>query len=221
MLEKKIPTVQEAVVDDLRQAILEGRLKPGERLVQDEIAAQYGVSRIPVREAFRTLAAEGLVTFHQRRGAIVTALSRDDIIEILNLRAVLEGMAVRAAAECVTPQQLAIIGEKLEALDEARNEPEMYFQLNYAFHAAILDAAHRPHTAALVKKLRNTMETVARQYLDPKGRVELVHHDHTAIYDALVRHDADKAEELAIAHTNHVLEGILADFKDPESTDDD
>lgn len=216
MLEKSIPTIQRVVTDSLRESILDGTLKPGERLVQDDIATQFGVSRIPVREAFRTLAAEGLVTFEQRRGVIVTELSRDDIEEILSVRAVLEGMACRAAALNATPEQMECIRRELEDLNKARNEPEQYYQLNYAFHEAILNSANRPHTAALVKKFRNMIETVARLYLDPVGRVEIVHQDHQALYDALARHDAEEAERLAIEHTHHVLKGILADWKEPE-----
>jgi DNA-binding GntR family transcriptional regulator len=216
MMEKTIPTIQRVVVDSLRQSILDGSMKPGERLVQDDIATQFGVSRIPIREAFRTLAAEGLVTFEQRRGIIVTELSRDDIEEILSVRAVLEGMACRAAAECATSEQLEVIHQELDDLNNARNEPEQYYQFNYAFHEAILSASNRPHTAALVKKFRNMIETVARLYLDPAGRVEIVHTDHQALYEAIANHDADEAERLAIEHTRHVLKGILADWKDPE-----
>jgi DNA-binding GntR family transcriptional regulator len=219
MLDKSIPTIQRVVTDSLRESILDGSLKPGERLVQDNIATQFGVSRIPIREAFRTLAAEGLVTFEQRRGVIVTELSRNDIEEILSVRAMLEGMACRAAAENATPEQLEAIHQELEDLNKARNEPEQYYQLNYAFHEAILNASNRPHTAALVKKFRNMIETVARLYLDPIGRVEIVHHDHQALYEAIASHDADKAERLAIEHTQHVLKGILADWKalEPEA----
>jgi DNA-binding GntR family transcriptional regulator len=214
-MEKQIPTIQRVVTDSLRESILDGSLKPGERLVQDSIASQFGVSRIPIREAFRTLAAEGLVVFEQRRGVIVTELSRADIEEILSVRAVLEGMACRAAALRATPDQLESIRKELEQLNNARTEPEQYYQLNYAFHEAILNASNRPHTAALVKKFRNMIETVARMYLDPVGRVEIVHHDHQAIFEALVRHDADEAERLAIEHTQHVLMGILTDLKYP------
>jgi DNA-binding GntR family transcriptional regulator len=216
MLEKTIPTIQKVVVDSLRESILDGSLKPGERLVQDDIASQFGVSRIPIREAFRTLAAEGLVTFEQRRGVIVTELSRDDIEEILSVRAVLEGMACRAAAERATPDQLEAIHLGLENLESARGEPGQYYQLNYAFHEAILNASNRPHTAALVKKFRNIMETVARLYLDPVGRVEIVHQDHRAIYEAVARHDGAEAERLVIDHTQHVMKGILADWKNSE-----
>jgi len=216
MLEKTIPTIQRVVVDSLRESILDGSLKPGIRLVQDEIASQFGVSRIPIREAFRTLAAEGLVTFEQRRGVIVTELSKADVEEIMTIRAVLEGMACRAAAEKATPGQLDNILQGLRKLEEARQEPEKYYHLNSAFHAAILEASHQPHTAALVMKFRNMMETVARMYLDPVGRVEIVHTDHRAIYEALLRHDADEAERLIVEHTQHVLKGILADWNETQ-----
>jgi len=216
MLEKTIPTIQKVVVDSLRESILDGSLKPGERLVQDEIATQFGVSRIPVREAFRTLAAEGLVTFEQRRGVIVTELTRKDVEEIMKVRAVLEGMACRAAAERATPKQLEKILKGLKKLETARHEPEQYYRLNSSFHSAILEASNQPHTAALVMKFRNMMETVARLYLDPVGRVEIVHEDHRALYDALASHDPELAEKLIKDHTDHVLKGIMADWQEPE-----
>lgn len=218
MIEKTIPTIQKVVVDSLRESILDGTLKPGERLVQDEIATSFGVSRIPIREAFRTLAAEGLVTFEQRRGIIVTELTKADVEEIMRVRAVLEGMACRAAAEKATPKQLEKIMNGLHRLEEARHEPEQYYQLNSAFHVAILEAANQPHTAAVVMKFRNMMETVNRLYLDPVGRVEIVHQDHRALYEALVNHDADLAEKLIKDHTEHVLKGIMADWQEPVST---
>ena len=216
MLEKPIPTIQRVVVDSLRESILDGSLKPGDRLVQDEIAAHFGVSRIPIREAFRTLAAEGLVTFEQRRGVIVTELTKEDVEEIMTIRAILEGLACRAAAERATPEQLDKINRELCLLEAARHEPEQYYHLNSAFHAAILEASHQPHTAALVMKFRNMMETVARMYLDPVGRVEIVHTDHRAIYEALLHHDANEAERLIKEHTEHVLKGILADWNSPQ-----
>jgi DNA-binding GntR family transcriptional regulator len=217
MLEKTIPTIQRVVVDSIRESILDGSLKPGDRLVQDEIAAQFGVSRIPIREAFRTLAAEGLVTFEQRRGVIVTELSKEDVKEIMSIRAVLEGLACRAAAERATAEQLETIHDCLTELEKARHEPEKYYHLNSAFHAAILEASHQPHTAALVMKFRNMMETVARMYLDPVGRVEIVHTDHRSIYEALFRRDPDEAERLIKDHTEHVLKGILVDWNESQS----
>jgi DNA-binding GntR family transcriptional regulator len=217
MLEKTIPTIQRVVVDSIRESILDGSLKPGDRLVQDEIAAQFGVSRIPIREAFRTLAAEGLVTFEQRRGVIVTELSKEDVQEIMSIRAVLEGIACRSAAEKASTEQLETIHDCLKELEKARHEPEKYYHLNSAFHAAILDASHQPHTAALVMKFRNMMETVARMYLDPVGRVEIVHTDHRSIYEALFRRDVDEAERLIKDHTEHVLKGILVDWNESQS----
>lgn len=216
MLEKTIPTIQRVVVDSIRESILDGSLKPGDRLVQDEIAAHFGVSRIPIREAFRTLAAEGLVTFEQRRGVIVTELTKADVEEIMTIRAVLEGLACRAAAQRATSEQLESIHECLKGLEEARHEPEKYYHLNSAFHAAILEASHQPHTAALVMKFRNMMETVARLYLDPVGRVEIVHTDHRSLYEALLHHDPDEAERLIKDHTEHVLKGILADWNESQ-----
>lgn len=212
MIERDMRTVQEVIADDLRKSIVGGEFCPGDRLVQDEIAARYGVSRIPVREAFRTLSAEGLVTFHRRRGAIVTRLTREDIQEILSIRGVLEGMAVRLAAERITPKQLERVCEVFTRMDASLDNPELFFKLNFEFHAAILDAARSPRLKEIIVNLRNTVEPVARQYLARAGRVNTAHTDHAAILKALEEHDLEAAERLATGHTQHVLAGILDDY---------
>jgi DNA-binding GntR family transcriptional regulator len=205
-------TVQEIIAEDLRKSIIGGEFHPGDRLVQDEIATRYGVSRIPVREAFRTLSAEGLVTFHRRRGAIVTMLTREDIQEILSIRSVLEGMGTRLAAERITPKQLERVCEIFKKMEASRDNPERFFKLNFEFHAAILDGAQSPRLKEIIVNLRNTVETVARQYLARAERVETAHGDHAAILEALENHDVEAAEQLASRHTQHVLAGILDDY---------
>jgi len=218
MHRKPIQTAQEVITDTLRQSIIDGEFKPGDRLIQDEIAERYGVSRIPVREAMRTLSAEGLVTFSSRKGAIVTPLSAADIEEILSIRAVLEGMATRLATECATEKELDKIRQVFHRLETARGDVELYFQCNYEFHEAILEAAHSPRLKELITTLRNSVEPVARRYLIAAGRVEIAHHDHLEILEALERRNALAAEHVAAGHTQHVLAGILDDYRQPKMT---
>ncbi|RPI34341.1 MAG: GntR family transcriptional regulator [Chloroflexota bacterium] len=215
---KTIHTVQEVIADTLRRSIVEGEYKPGDRLIQDELAERYGVSRIPVREALRTLSAEGLLTFHRRRGAIVTALSREDLQEVMNIRSVLEGMATRLAAERATPEDLECIREAFHRLEAARDDPALYFQRNSEFHAAILDAARSPRLKEMVMNIRNTVEPVARRYLIVPGRVHVAHSDHETILTVIENRDADAAERAAREHTLHVLAGILHDYVGGEAT---
>lgn len=207
-----IQTVHETIADRLRQAIIDGELRPGDRLLQDELATRYGVSRIPVREVLRTLAAEGLVTFNERHGVIVTELTAEDIEEIYSIRMSLEAMATRLAAQRITPEQLEELRQAMNELEAASSEPGHYFQLNYEFHAIILDAARRPRLKTMITNLRNCAEPAARRYLDPAGRVGIAHEDHRALYEALARHDAEAAERLAAAHGEHIMRGILADM---------
>jgi DNA-binding GntR family transcriptional regulator len=214
---KPIRTAQEVITDTLRQSILDGEFKPGDRLIQDEIADRYGVSRIPVREAMRTLSAEGLLTFSSRRGAIVTALSAEDIEEILSIRAVLEGMANRLAAERATEKELEKIRQIFHNLEAARGDVGLYFQCNNEFHEAILDAAHSPRLKELITNLRNSVEPVARRFLIAAGRVEIAHHDHLEILETLENRDLQAAERVAAGHTQHVLAGILDDYRQPET----
>ena len=215
---KSIRTAQEVITDTLRQSIIEGEFKPGDRLIQDEIADRYGVSRIPVREAMRTLSAEGLLTFSSRRGAIVTALSAADIEEILSIRAVLEGMATRLTTERATEKELDKIRQVFHRLEAARGDVELYFQYNFEFHEAILEAAHSPPLKELVTNLRNAVEPVARRYLIAAGRVEIAHHDHLEILEALERRNPQAAGHVAAGHTQHVLAGILDDYRQPKSS---
>ena len=218
MHRKPIQTAQEVITDTLRQSIIDGEFKQGDRLIQDEIAERYGVSRIPVREAMRTLSAEGLVTFSSRKGAIVTSLSAADIEEILSIRAVLEVMATRLATECATEKELDKIRQVFHRLEAARGDVELYFKCNYEFHEAILEAAHSPRLKELITTLRNSVEPVARRYLIAAGRVEIAHHDHLEILEALERRNPLAAEHVAAGHTQHVLAGILDDYRQPKTT---
>lgn len=214
---KVFQTVQETIADTLRESIINGEYKPGDRLVQDDIADRYGVSRIPVREAMRTLSAEGMLTFFSRRGAIVTALSKDDIKEILSIRGVLEGMAACLAVERATAEEVERIREAFGELEASQDDPELYFQGNWAFHQAILEAAHSPRLREIINNLRNTVEPVARRYLIATGRVEIAHKDHQALVNAIESRDSKAAEVVATGHTQHVLAGILQDYMTPSS----
>lgn len=215
MEKSRIRTVQEVIADTLRDAILTGEFRPGDRLIQDELAERYGVSRIPLREAMRTLSAEGLVTFSSRRGAIVTALTPEDIKEILSIRAVLEGMGARLAAERGTPEEISRVRQAFHRLEAARGDVRLYFECNYEFHRAILDAAHSPRLKELIFNLRNAVEPVARRYLIAAGRVETAHRDHADLLSALEQGDPDAAEQIASGHAQHVLSGILDDYRTP------
>jgi DNA-binding GntR family transcriptional regulator len=189
----------------LRGAILLGRLQPGERVVEAEIARQMGISRGPIREAVRQLEQDGLVEYQPRRGVIVTELTRERVLDAYSVRAELEGFAARLAAERIAPADLEHLAEVLEVMRRhARaHDAEALLQADVAFHKHVctlagnrvllrLWASLGPHAWTLfsVAQLRDyTLEALAER--------------HHLIIEALRTGDPAQAERAA---TEHILE---------------
>lgn len=134
-------TLRFKVTAKLRELILKGEFKMGERLMQEEWAEKLGVSRMPLREALRQLEVEGLVRIEPRRGAIVTPISVDDIEEIYQLRAMLEGEAAEQSAAFLSDEDLEYLEElynKMSVLNGDKDEIEEYLKLNEEFHAILM-----------------------------------------------------------------------------------
>ncbi|MFB4165725.1 GntR family transcriptional regulator [Alteribacillus sp. JSM 102045] len=130
-------TLQYRVTTKLREAILKGQFKVGERLIQEEWAEKLGVSRMPIREAIRQLEVEGLVRTEPRRGAIVTPISVEDIEEIYQLRALLEGQAVEKSLPNLGKEEikdLESLYEQMISLEASEKDVEEYMELNAHFH---------------------------------------------------------------------------------------
>jgi DNA-binding GntR family transcriptional regulator len=143
------------VVGRLRSDIVSGRLAPGEPLRQDEIARSFGVSHVPVREAFLRLQAERLVEIRPRRGAIVAALSAAELEELNEMRAALECCALRIAIPKLTVGDLQ---KAAQALDRIDHQPERWAELNMAFHTHLYAAAERPRQLATILSLQRSLE---------------------------------------------------------------
>lgn len=147
-------TAYQYAVQALRADILQGRMKAGDRLRQDDLAKRLEMSTTPVREALRTLVSEGLVFFDTHRGAVVRGLTLEDVQEIYRLRKVLEPMMVDAAMASITPQDIA----QAEALHRemcATEDVARWTELNLAFHAALWLSQENSRLAHLVKTLRD------------------------------------------------------------------
>jgi DNA-binding GntR family transcriptional regulator len=148
--------VHEAVVDGIRDMILSGQVKPGDWLRQDELAAAFGVSTMPVREALRQLQAEGLVTLHRRRGAAVAILSVSDLQEIYCIRQALETLAVRWAADNIgriPVQRLESLLGKIEAAEAHFDDVDRRLHLVREFFFCIFEASERGHLLRMLNSL--------------------------------------------------------------------
>ena len=201
-------TREEIVAKAIRRAILRGTFKPGEKLDQQELAESLGVSRSPIREALRTLAAEDLVTNIPHRGAVVTERSKDELQELLFMRVLLEGSAARRAAPMIQADQLRRL-EGFIATAEKTTEYEELLQLNNDFHTTVYSAFKQPHLINVIQTMRNKVAPYNRIYLDvPKGR-EKAWEDHYRIYEACVQGDGERAEKETREHLERVFEDIM------------
>lgn len=149
-------TLEEMVVSALREAILSGVFAPGERLHQDRIATTLGVSRIPIRSAFRQLESEGLVVFQPHRGTTVGTLRPEEVAEIYDLRIMLEKHALRSACARVGPEEIAELEALSQMVDETRatGRPEAWLAARRRFYSRLYEIANLPRTAALIERLR-------------------------------------------------------------------
>ncbi len=190
-----------AATELIREAIVVGRLQPGERLKEEELAQEFGVSRTPIREALLILQAEGLIEALPQRGVAVRSYDLDHLEDLYRLRALLEGHAARRAAANISRDELADLQEssdRFEALEDA--DVEEFVQENLHFHNVILDACGSPRLAAFVRKVTE-LPLVYKSYTwyTPEQR-RLSAHYHRQIVRALQARDGERAERLLKEH---------------------
>jgi DNA-binding GntR family transcriptional regulator len=200
----------------LRRAIVTGKLRPGQRVAQEDIADQLGVSIAPVREALRTLEHEGQVTHHPRRGYFVTALAMRDLEEIYELRSILEAHAARRALETLDDELLGRITHAARDCDDAARAGDVSAELeaNRRFHFAILDPCDQPHMLRLIRLLWDSTESYRALYYDsPRERRNSLQ-AHGRILDAIRERDPDRLVAELDAHRAQAL-AVLRDVLAP------
>jgi DNA-binding GntR family transcriptional regulator len=198
--------------DALRDAILEGALQPGERLVEEQIAAMASVSRTPVREAIRRLEADGLIE-DSGAGAVAVSLTSEALAEMCEVREALEGLVCRLAA--LRRSEMAILTlEDLAArwraaLEGEASEHELV-RLNHAFHETIWQMAGNRYLAEQLRILRNRIELSGRTTLSSPDRASEAMSEHAAMLEAISNRDVDGAEDLARTHFRRAMALRLA-----------
>jgi len=179
-----------------------GHYQPGDRLRAEEIASVLEMSRMPVREAFSRLAAEGLLTIRPNRGVIVSVLTREDVEEIFEMRAVLEGLAARLAVPNVNDRALARLDYLLRAMDEAaeeRNSQEWMSQ-HREFHEYICSLSGRPRLVREIVCLHTAVEPYLRLWMVHTEGPIRVRHEHEAVIEALRNGKPEQAEAVMKEH---------------------
>ncbi|MEU1960852.1 GntR family transcriptional regulator [Nocardia sp. NPDC019304] len=197
-------------MDQLRRAIRQGEVAPGQRLVEAELVEQFGVTRGSVRAAIDELVAEGLVERIHNRGARVRKVSRGAAIEILECRKVLEGLIAAKAAQHATAadrDRLREYGEQLTAAVRD-GEPMKYSSLNHELHAALRDIAGQATAADLIDRLNAQIVRHQFQLSLRPGRPQVSLREHLAVVEAVVRGDSAGAEQAMRNHLDSVIAAL-------------
>jgi DNA-binding GntR family transcriptional regulator len=198
------------LVDGIRGAILRGEFVPNQRLVEADLSEQFAASRASVRAALLELANEGLIERVQNRGARVRAVALDEAIEISEVRMVVEGLCAAKAAERVTADEAAELGDIGDDMRQAVASGDVlgYSQLNERLHRRIREISGQRTAASVLERLR--AQNVRHQFrlaMHP-GRSAVSLPEHLAIIEAIRAHDADAAEQAARAHLRSVIQAL-------------
>ena len=202
--------LRDVVSDAIRDRIASGAHRPGERLVEDRLADELGVSRNPVREALRALEVEGYVELIPRRGAIVADLSPDVVAEIFEVRSALEALGARLAAERATPAQIRRLERLLDTSAQAleRGDLRRMPGLNTRFHQLVLDMGGNALLGETMAPLRGRTQWIFSRTVDERAAGSLDEHRGLAV--AIAAGDGDAAAALAAAHVAAAHRSYLA-----------
>jgi len=195
---EKHQTLREKILETIRDAILKGALKPGEKVAEPELAERFGISRTPIREAFRQLESEGYLTVIPRKGAVVAALSEKDVDEFYAIKSILEGYAAELAATRLSQKEI----EKLQAINEklrnlaAEGDVKNFYRAHNEFHDLFIKAADNQKLAELIQQLGMKFLRLRMASLSAPGRMNISVAEHERLIEAFKMQDGHLAESL-------------------------
>jgi DNA-binding GntR family transcriptional regulator len=193
------------------EAIDRGDYRPGDRLVEAELAERFGVSRTPVREALQRLETQGILA-RDGRSLVVASLDHDQLGELYVVRAELEGLAARLAAQHAGPEEIRVLSEMVARDRALAGDPEALARANKRFHHQLHLASHNRYLIQQLEMVRRAMALVATTSLAGTGRAARALDEHEAIVRAIEARDGATAEEVIRAHISNALETrLLAD----------
>lgn len=197
------PLQGESAYERLREDIRAGILQPGSRLTETEIAERLAISRTPVREAIRRLESEGLVDHQPRTGAIVRRLDYPEIMELYEMRTVLEATAARLAARAASPMELEELNAINEEMAQAMGNADRLVELNRLFHERLLDAARNRFLLRSMASVESTLLILGPTSLEDPSRARAAVAEHDAVLKAVNARDGMAAEAAMRAHMEH------------------
>ena len=206
--------LREIVSDALRQAIRDGVLPPGERLMEIPLAEELGVSRTPIREAIRILEQEGLVVMIPRRGTYVADMSLKDVTEVFELRSILEELAAELAAERITNEEIEALEQHLVEIRNHMNEKNLdkVVQADILFHEILYKASRNDRLVEMIHNLREQTLRFRTLSMSQTGRLAKTWDEHRQLVEAISDRDVERARQIARIHMEEsektLLEGM-------------
>ncbi len=202
--------LRDVVFNTLRQAILKGELKPGERLMEMHLANKLGVSRTPIREAIRMLEQEGLAVTIPRKGAQVAKMTEKDLQDVLEVRDALDELAVTCAFERMTPEQFVQLKEAMKAFEEAisTDDVRQIVEADEAFHDVIYAAAANPKLENIINSAREQMYRYRYEYVKDASVYQQLINEHKAIISGFEKKDLQYIKDIMHTHLNNQINAV-------------
>ncbi len=207
--------LRELVFDSLRKAIILGKLKPGERLMEIQLAEEMGVSRTPVREAIRKLELEGFVVMVPRRGAYVAGVSVKDIADVFEVRSALEGLAAGLAAERITEEEMEELEKAIYAIS-GEDDLLTVVKKDNEFHELIYKASRNHRLAQIITNLSEQINRFRLTSLSVPGRLKIAVDEHKKIIEAISERNVELSNKLASEHMENAEQNLINAIREEE-----
>ena len=209
-VEKRFKSLTRLLAEELKKAIVGGKLAPGERLSEASLAATLEVGRVPMRAALRRLEAEGYATFLSNSEVTVSKPTTEEVEDYYMIASALEGLAARLAVERALPEELSRLRELHQLLKEAcqREDPEQYFEANSNFHRFIGEMARNERLYRMIDQMRQEIQRTRILSLRLPHRLEYSMREHDQILDAFLKQNAQLAETVMVKHLNNQMQAI-------------
>lgn len=194
--------LRDVVFQTLREAILKGELKPGERLMELHLASKLGVSRTPIREAIRKLELEGLAVTVPRKGAEVARMTEKDMEDVLQIRKALDELAVQLACDNISEDEIALLKVALKNFEDSTNGGSIkrVAQADMDFHDSIYRASNNPKLMNMLNNIREQMYRYRVEYLKDESSYPILILEHQQLLDGLIRHDKEYVTNIMAKH---------------------
>lgn len=215
-------THPEHIATMLRRGIRDSVLKPGQSLIQEELAGRFGVSRGPLREALWMLAAEGLVTIVPGYGAVVTSLDPAEITELYDIRIALETELAGAITDRIRPSEVDEFDGYVTGMDRAiaSGTPQVWSDLNFRFHRRMYEIAARPHSLRIITQLLSLVEPYSRAYVHGMKTYDRVQSEHHAMVHALRDRNRTALADLIRTHLGGAQRGLVENLANQDAPED-